>query len=94
MNIKIDINYYSHQYGEKKFSHKSTEEWEKVKLFCPKCGEQNVWHETGAGDYYADEQYMCATCGSSFYLTGGINERNENDDQNEQRFFVLSNSNQ
>jgi predicted RNA-binding Zn-ribbon protein involved in translation (DUF1610 family) len=91
MKIKIDINYFSRQSAEKKWSHKYAEEWEKLELFCPKCGKQDVWHETGTGDYYVEEQYMCAACGASFYLPSGIHERC-GDDQNEQRFSVLSNN--
>jgi predicted RNA-binding Zn-ribbon protein involved in translation (DUF1610 family) len=92
MKIKIDINYFSRQSGQKKWSHKNTEEWGKLELFCPHCGEQNVWHETGPGDDSVGEQYMCAACGSSFYLAGGVRERSRDDEQNKQRFSVLSNA--
>ena len=37
-------------------------------LFCPKCGERDVWDEDSAGDYYVGSEHRCGSCGYEFYL--------------------------
>lgn len=89
MSKEVIIPYYKIRDGVKILSHECIEHWEKLELFCPSCGKQSVWHDTGAGDYYVGEQYMCADCGASFYLPLGIRKRS-GDEQDEQRFSILS----
>lgn len=48
------------------------EEWEKLSLYCPNCGKQEVWHDTGPGDYYTGERYMCKSCAAVFFLPLGV----------------------
>lgn len=47
--------------------HSYDEVWELVEnMYCSHCGTQNsVWSETGEGDYYAGNQYICTECGAS-----------------------------
>jgi transposase-like protein len=47
-------------------SHKET--WERAEYYCPLCAAKEVWSETGGGDYYVGERYMCAKCGGTFHL--------------------------
>lgn len=84
---KFDVQYYSTQTGEKRWSHKYTEEWEKLDIHCPKCAEKDVWHNTGPGDCYVDEQYMCTSCGATFYMPNGV--RKADDEQDVQRLEHL-----
>jgi predicted RNA-binding Zn-ribbon protein involved in translation (DUF1610 family) len=70
-------------------SHSYMEGWEKLELFCPNCGKQSVWHETGPGDYYVDESYLCTSCSHGFYLPGGVNYRGGNE-QDKQRLESLT----
>jgi predicted RNA-binding Zn-ribbon protein involved in translation (DUF1610 family) len=37
-------------------------------LYCPNCGKQSVWIDTGGGDYYVGETHLCVSCDTSFYL--------------------------
>ena len=53
--------------------------WEEISLYCPRCGCNPVWHEDGPGDYYAGEEYMCAECGSCWYLAGGVHDAGKDD---------------
>lgn len=73
--------------GKREWSHKYTEEWEKLDLYCPKCAAKDVWHETGPGDYYMEEHYMCSSCGARFYLPGGVQDGG--DEQCAQRLELL-----
>jgi len=44
-------------------------EWDKVDdTFCPSCGKQEIWNESGPGDYYVGSTYLCTACGSEHYL--------------------------
>ena len=51
-----------------KHSHEYTESWERTELFCPACGKREVHEEQSKGDYYVGVQFLCASCGASFYL--------------------------
>ena len=42
--------------------------YELTELYCPLCGKQDVWVETGPGDYYEGPQHACADCGASFTI--------------------------
>lgn len=50
--------------------HHYIEEYERVDLFCPHCGQQKVWEEQSRGDYYCGPNYLCESCGSAFTLQG------------------------
>lgn len=53
--------------------------YEKVDLFCPKCGGNNVWNEAGSGDYYAGTRYACLSCKTYSYLDSSGLDSPEND---------------
>lgn len=44
----------------------------KQDLFCPICGEKDVWREEGEGDYYQGGSYYCLSCSSRHYLDSSI----------------------
>ena len=71
-----------------KAGHSYTENWKKLDLYCPNCGKQTVWHETGGGDYYAGEEHMCLSCIHAFFLYGGPNLCSSWQDK--QRFEALN----
>jgi hypothetical protein len=53
-------------------SRSTFEKWKPVPdLHCPRCGEKKVW-VTNLSDYYIAEQHLCAGCGGSFYMPGGV----------------------
>ena len=81
MTIKFEVKYEA--------GHSYMEEWEKTDLFCPSCGGHEVWHDTGAGDYYANETIMCLSCQVVFHLYSWPYQ-DEKDWQNKQRFEALS----
>lgn len=69
-------------------THGCNESWEKLALYCPNCGEKQVWRETSGGDYDVGEQYLCIACNHGFYLPVGV--QNElNDEQGRQRLEAL-----
>lgn len=73
-------------------SHSNTEQWEPLpNIHCPACGNQAVWHETGPGDYYVDEQYLCKDCGATFYMPCGIRLiiAHDNTDSDAQRLRAI-----
>lgn len=69
---QFDVQYYSSATGKLLWSHSNTEEWGKLDIYCPKCAAKDVWHSMAPGDYYVDEQYLCASCGCTFYMPGGV----------------------
>lgn len=69
--------------------HTYDESWEKTDYFCPGCGKPHVWHETGPGDYYVGEQFLCLKCGGRFYLPGEVQTNHVRDWQTRQRLEVL-----
>ena len=60
-------------------SHHYWTEWKETKLFCPDCGKQNIWAETGPGDYYIGSDFACLKCGHFFYMLDSGREPKEND---------------
>lgn len=57
----ITVNY--------KAGHSYAESWETDgELYCPHCGEQEVWIRRDGGDYYVGEQHLCAACKWTFYM--------------------------
>lgn len=65
------------------FSHKYSERWRRIEMYCPNCGKQNVWQEDSAGDYYVGEGYLCTACEHTWTIQGpsAIHENNEQDMQ-------------
>lgn len=59
-NVKMTIRY--------KAGHSYDEEWQRVETFCPNCGKQEVWMETGPGDYYEGAGFLCVACEWGFTL--------------------------
>ena len=86
----FDVNYYntSKSTGEKIWTHKYTEKWESLDLFCPNCGKKDVWHSAEEGDYYMGELYLCTNCDYRFYLPSGVNPVT-GDDSDEQRLSAI-----
>lgn len=64
----FDINYYK---GDRTFSHKYAETWEKTDYYCLCCGEPKVWRDSSEGDYEAGPQHLCVACGATFNLPCG-----------------------
>jgi transposase-like protein len=58
--VKFDVKYEG--------GHSYVEEWQKSAYHCPRCGQKEVWHETGPGDYYVGEKFICLACDAHFYL--------------------------
>jgi transposase-like protein len=48
--------------------HQKNKEFSWVDLFCPYCGRMDVTKENGAGDFRLGPEYVCESCGSSFFL--------------------------
>lgn len=90
MKSTFKVNYQKQDYktGERTLSHSYLETWESLDLFCPHCGEKSVWHDTAAGDYYVDEQYLCVSCDHSWYMPGGVGPVG-NCEQGQQRLACL-----
>ena len=50
---------------------------EKTILYCPSCGEQNVYIEKSEGDYYQGPSHYCTSCRVEFTMPS---YRDMNDD--------------
>ena len=49
--------------------HKYVERWaHDEKLYCPACGKQAVWMDTGGGDYDVGPGFICVECRATFYM--------------------------
>lgn len=48
--------------------HTNLETWEKTDYFCPYCGQDAVWDQVDAGDYYLGTTLTCTNCGVTFHL--------------------------
>ena len=55
----LETNYGTHKYEEKYIL---------SELFCPYCGERDVWIEDSPGDYYVGPSHKCLSCDEEFYL--------------------------
>jgi hypothetical protein len=64
MKITFDVKY--------KLGHTYKETWEYEDYFCPGCGKQTVYQETGLGDYYMGSMCICLSCEHTFYLPCGV----------------------
>lgn len=51
--------------------HSYEETWEKSDLLCPQCTSDTIWEESGLGDYYLGNPFLCLTCGIYFYMPIG-----------------------
>lgn len=47
-------------------THYYYQDFKKTSLFCPNCGKQEIWVETGDGDLYVGPQHLCCSCNYSF----------------------------
>lgn len=62
-------------------------------LYCPNCGEKNVWHEDDPGDYYVGEEYQCGSCGAGWNMPSGVMPEQATNEQGAQIFAVISSQN-
>jgi hypothetical protein len=56
----VTINY--------KAGHTRSVAYYKSHKYCPNCGKQSVWVESGEGDYYAGSKNVCTICSCHFSL--------------------------
>lgn len=74
--VSLDVKYYRGDNNGRGpgyvYSHSYPETWNKIDMYCPACGKQEVWQEDSAGDYYVGEGYMCAACGSDWTIQGPV----------------------
>ena|ERR1043166_6425191 len=82
--VRMHVNYYSAGIR----THGHDESCEKLALYCPNCGEKQVWHEMSEGDYYVGELYLCISCRHGFYLPVGVRSELDNE-QGKQRLDAL-----
>lgn len=75
--VSLDVNYYrderplSQPGGTRRvWSHKYSETWNKIEMYCPHCGKQEVWQEDSDGDYYVGEGFICAACEHTWTIQG------------------------
>lgn len=55
--------------------HTAESTYKKIELYCPSCGQQEVWQEQGSGDFYEGVDYACVNCKAHFTLPSlGTNE--------------------
>lgn len=60
-------------------THTLRAEFESTEYFCPSCGKQTVWVETGDGDFYVGPTHLCTSCSSEFELPSGVCRVNKDD---------------
>src|ERR1700684_966615 len=95
----LDIKYYKGKNNGRgpgyEFSHSSPETWEKIDMYCPACGKQEVWKEDSAGDYYVGEGYICAACEREWTIQGLQDAKNKNISysQGQQRLDAIRSTN-
>ena len=77
MTVSFEVKYFK---GSGELSHSYEEKWEKTELYCPNCGKPEVWHETGGGDYYVGETFICTACRHRFYLPSWVSPCDEKQD--------------
>jgi len=53
---------------EFKGSHHYEQDYRKSDMYCPSCGEKDIWENEGHGDYYLGTDYICTACESSHAL--------------------------
>ena len=84
----FDVLYYRGGPAGRAFSHKYTETWKKIEMYCPSCGKQEVWQEQSSGDYYVGEGYICVDCESCWTIQGP-DKIHEKDEQGQQRLNAI-----
>ena len=60
--MKVLLEFNTHHYYRKYY---------KTEWYCPNCGKQEVWDESGEGDFYAGTTSYCTECGFQCNLLGG-----------------------
>ncbi len=53
--------------------------YEKLDMFCPNCGQREVWHDLRGGDYYVGKSHVCTACDHGFTIQGPSEEVEEQD---------------
>ena len=59
-------------------SHHYWEEFNKTEIYCPSCGQTEVW-SASYGDYYVGEQHLCVACSHAFTIQQSGTAKNIND---------------
>ena len=54
----------SQNYG----THSYERDYKKTELYCPNCGKQEVWEESGGGDYDKGTEHICIACSHNSFL--------------------------
>lgn len=62
MNVEVTVKYAA--------GHSISFTYDETDLFCPNCGKQNVWVESGEGDYYQGPAHYCISCEWYFTMPG------------------------
>jgi hypothetical protein len=79
--VKLEVKYYKGENNGRgpgyEFSHSYPETWEKIDMYCPNCGKQEVWKEDSAGDYYVGEGFMCVACENEWTIQGPHDAKNK-----------------
>ena len=50
------------------WSHYSSSVWKQCNDYCPNCGKQTCWEDTGFPDLEIGAEYICTSCEYSFHL--------------------------
>lgn len=58
--------------------------YSKTDMYCPECGEQEVWKEESEGDWYVGPDHSCTFCKNAFTIQEGTNENDEGEQLIEQ----------
>lgn len=66
-SITIDVKY-NIKPGYPNGTHSSSVDFAPTDLYCPKCGQHQVWVDTGPGDYYSGPTHYCLACRRIFYV--------------------------
>lgn len=73
--LKFDVKYFKCNVTTnyvQEVSHSYTETWNHVDIYCPGCGQKDVWVTSGE-DYYHGAQHICMGCKKTFHLPHGLN---------------------
>lgn len=89
MKKQFDVLYYKDRNGT--VNHQYTERWAKTEVYCPRCGKQEVFANSGGGDYYTGEQHICTACKGTFCFSDGVTDVKVGvrEDQDSQRLAHL-----
>ncbi len=85
MEKKFEVfSYHRLPSGEMVRCDENAERWERIPLYCPRCGKQGLWERRDEGrGSYVGIQHICVDCENTFYLLYGISDiyHDENDIQ-------------